>query len=219
MPWYCATATRTTDGMLLINLFSAAGRRESVPLFPLQAVLFPGSLLPLRIFEARYMDMAKECLKSGGPFGICLIKEGAEVGTPAVPEPVGCLARIGEADMEELGILKVKAEGTERFRIVSSEVNKAGLIVAEIEKHEPEGPAGEAAGFPECAEFLRKVIAGIGPERFAEPLRFEDASWVGFRLAEILPLRNDVKQKLLELTDASLRVAILHRFLKQQKLI
>ena len=202
-----------------MNLFPSSGRRQSVPLFPLNTVLFPGGMLPLRIFETRYMDMAKACLKDASPFGVCLIREGEEVGAPAVPSPIGCLARIADCDMEELGILKVKAEGTERFRIVSSEVNKAGLIVAEIEKHEPEGPAGEAAGFPECAEFLRKVIAGIGPERFAEPLRFEDASWVGFRLAEILPLRNDVKQKLLELTDASLRVAILHRFLKQQKLI
>ena len=204
--------------MSILNIL--AGRRsQSVPIFPLNAVLYPGALLPLRIFEVRYMDMAKDCMKRSSPFGVCLIKEGQEVGAPALPEKVGCIARIAECDMEELGILKVKAEGTERFRIVSSEVNKAGLIVAEIEKHEPEGPAGEAAGFPECAEFLRKVIAGIGPERFAEPLRFEDASWVGFRLAEILPLRNDVKQKLLELTDASLRVAILHRFLKQQKLI
>jgi len=203
---------------LLKNLLERF-RRESIPIFPLQTVLYPGMLLPLRIFEVRYMDMAKECLKHGTAFGVCLIREGQEVGAPAVPENIGCMATIAECDMEELGILKVKAEGTERFRIVSSEVNKAGLIVAEIEKHEPEGPAGEAAGFPECAEFLRKVIAGIGPERFAEPLRFEDASWVGFRLAEILPLRNDVKQKLLELTDASLRVAILHRFLKQKKLI
>jgi Lon protease-like protein len=205
--------------LLLKNLFSAGRRRETVPIFPLQTVLYPGSLLPLRIFEVRYMDMAKACLREGSPFGVCLIKEGQEVGAPAVPEKVGCIARIAECDMEELGILKVKAEGTERFRIVSSEVNKAGLIVAEIEKHEPEGPAGEAAGFPECADFLRKVIAGIGPGRFAEPLRFDEASWVGFRLAEILPLRNDVKQKLLELTDASLRVAILHRFLKQQQLL
>jgi Lon protease-like protein len=82
--------------MLLLNLFSAGGRRESVPLFPLQAVLFPGSLLPLRIFEARYMDMAKECLKADTPFGVCLIREGEEVGAPALPEPVGCLARIAE---------------------------------------------------------------------------------------------------------------------------
>ena len=204
---------------MLRNLFSAGRKRETVPIFPLQTVLYPGGLLPLRIFEVRYMDMARACLRESSPFGICLIKEGHEVGTPAVPENVGCLARIGAVDMEELGILKVTAEGLERFRLVSSEVNKQGLIMGEIEKHEPEASASEAAGFPECAEFLRKVVAGIGPERFAEPFRFDDASWVGFRLAEILPLRSDVKQKLLELTDASLRVAILHRFLRQQKLI
>ena len=205
--------------MLLLNLFSAGRKRETVPIFPLQTVLYPGALLPLKIFEVRYMEMAKACLKDGRPFGICLIREGHEVGAPAIPEPVGCLARIAECDMEQLGILKVKAEGGERFRIVSSEVNKQGLIVGEIEKYEPEARAQDATGFDECAEFLRKVIAAIGAGRFGEPLQFADPSWVGFRLAEILPLRSDVKQKLLELTDPGLRVAILHRFLRQQKLI
>jgi uncharacterized protein len=205
--------------LLLLNLFSAGRKRETVPIFPLQTVLYPGAVLPLRIFEVRYMDMAKDCLKASRPFGICLIKEGQEVGAPALPERVGCLARIGECDMEELGILKLKAEGLERFRIVSSEVSRQGLIVAEIEKHDAESGGTNVPGFDDCALFLRKVIAGIGTERFVEPLRFDDASWVGFRLAEILPLRNDVKQRLLELTDATLRMAILHRFLKQQKLI
>lgn len=204
--------------MLLANLFSTR-TRETVPIFPLQTVLFPGALLPLKIFEVRYMDMAKACLKEGGPFGICLIREGQEVGAPALPEAVGCLARIAECDMEELGILKVTAEGLERFRIVSSQVNRAGLIVGEVERHEPEGEVRDAAGLAESADFLRKVIAGIGEQRFAAPLRFEDASWVGFRLAEILPLRNDVKQKLLELTEPALRLAILHRFLRQQRLV
>jgi hypothetical protein len=204
--------------LLLANLFSTR-KRETVPIFPLQTVLFPGALLPLRIFEVRYMDMAKACLKEGSPFGICLIREGQEVGAPAVPEAVGCLARIAECDMEELGILKVTAEGLERFRIVSSEVNRSGLIVGEVERHEPEGEVRDAAGLAESADFLRKVIAGIGEQRFASPLRFDDASWVGFRLAEILPLRNDAKQRLLELTEPALRLAILYRFLRQQKLV
>ena len=204
--------------MLILNLLSAGRSRETVPIFPLSTVLFPGALLPLRIFETRYMDMARERLRTKGLFGICLIKDGAEVGAPAVPEPVGCLARIGECDMQELGILKVNTEGVERFRLLSSEVTKAGLIVGEIERFEPER-TGEDQGFAECAEFLRKAIAGIGEARFLAPYRFEDPSWVSFRLAEILPLRNDVKQKLLELTDATLRVAFLHRFLRQQKLI
>ena len=204
--------------MLLGKLFAAGRKRETVPVFPLQTVLFPASLLPLRIFEVRYMDMAKACLREGSPFAVCLIREGSEVGAPAVPEPVGCLARIADCDMEELGILKVTAEGVERIRIVSSEVSRAGLIVAEVEEHGAEAVAEEVPGLDESVGFLRKVIAGIGEQRFAAPLKFDDATWVSFRLAEILPLRNDVKQKLLEVTDTTLRVAILHRFLKQQKL-
>lgn len=205
--------------MLILNLLAAGRNRERVPIFPLSTVLFPGAVLPLRIFEARYMDMAKACLKEKSAFGVCLIKEGAEVGAPAVPEPVGCLARIAEADMEELGILKVKAEGLERFRIVSTETTAQNLIVGEIERLGAEEEASESPGLAESAEFLRKAIIGIGEDRFGTPFRFEDPSWVSFRLAEILPLRNDVKQKLLELRDASVRVAILHRFLRQQKLI
>jgi Lon protease-like protein len=203
----------------LLDIFSAGSKRESVPLFPLQTVMFPGALLPLRIFEVRYMDMAKACLKDGTPFGICLIREGEEVGRPAVPEPVGCLARIAECDMEELGILKVVAEGTRRFRIVESEVTRQGLIVGEIEDLLPERPVPAAAGLEDCARFLEKAIRGIGEARFREPFLLDDASWVGFRLAEILPLRNDVKQKLLELTDAELRLGVLHRFLRQQRLL
>jgi len=205
--------------LLLLNLFSVGNRPRSVPIFPLKTVLFPGSALPLRIFEVRYVDMARECLRSSSPFGVCLIKEGEEVGTPAVPERIGCLARIDDCDAEELGVLKVRSVGLERFRIVSSDANKSGLIVAQVEPLIAEPEVTDAPGLAECASFLRKAIAAIGAQRFVEPLRFEDATWVGFRLAEILPLRNDVKQKLLELTDATLRIAVLHKFLQQQRLI
>ena len=202
-----------------MNLFSATGRRESVPLFPLQAVLFPGSVLPLRIFEARYMDMAKACLKTGDPFGVCLIREGAEVGAPAVPENVGCLARILDCDMEELGILKVRAEGLERFRLLDSRVERQGLVVGEIERVESEPPAPDAPGLADCSLFLRKLFTAIGDSRFSGAPAYDDATWVSFRLAEVLPLRNDVRQRLLELTDATLRLAVLHQFLRKQALI
>ena len=204
--------------MTLLDFFGV-GAREPVPIFPLHTVLYPRSLLPLKIFEVRYIDMARDCLRQSKPFGVCLIREGEEVGAPAVPEPVGCLASILDCDVEELGVLQVRVQGDERFRITSSETNKQGLILGQIEALHPEAPAPEAPGLAECAEFLGKAISGIGPERFSEPFEFQDASWVSFRLAEILPLRNDVKQKLLELTDATLRVGILHRFLRQQRLI
>lgn len=205
--------------MVLFNIFSAGRKRETLPIFPLGTVLFPGAILPVRIFEVRYMDMAKACLREGTPFGVCLIREGSEVGAPAVPEPVGCTARIAECDVEELGILKVKAEGIDRFRIVSREVSPQGLIVGEVEPLAAEAQVNGIDGLAESAEFLRKVILAIGAERFNEPYRFDDATWVSFRLAEILPLRIDVKQKLLELTDATLRLAVLHKFLRQQNLV
>lgn len=202
-----------------MNLLAAGpGAGETVPLFPLGTVLFPGMRLPLRIFEPRYMDMAKACLKHEAAFGVCLIREGEEVGAPAVPEPVGCLARIREWDMEQLGILKVRAEGEERFRLVRTETAPSGLLLGRIERIGPETPSA-GPELPACADFVRKVIAAVGSSRFAEPYAYDDASWVGFRLAEILPLRNPVRQKLLELTDAGARLAILHRFLREQRLI
>jgi Lon protease-like protein len=194
-------------------------RGREVPIFPLGTVLFPGGILPLKIFEVRYVEMAKACLKEGLPFGVCLIREGSEVGTPAVPEPVGCLARIAECDVEQLGVLQVKAEGLERFRIVATEVRRDGLIIGRVEDLHPEAAVTQAPGLEESAAFLKKVMPAIGAERFATPYRHEDASWVGFRLAEILPLRMEVKQKLLELTDAAMRLEILHGFLRQQKLV
>jgi len=192
-------------------------RRERAPIFPLGTVLFPGALLPLKIFEQRYMDMAKACLKGGEPFGICLIKEGAEVGAPAVPERVGTLARIVDWDMEQLGVLKVRVEGGERFRLGASEILPGGLIVGEIERFNEAPAASDELGA--CAAFLEKVVAGVGAGQFAEPMRFDETSWVGFRLAEILPLRPDVKQRLLELTDGPGRLKVLYRFLEEQRLI
>jgi Lon protease-like protein len=202
--------------MNLLSTGPAPG--ETVPIFPLGTVLYPGMRLPLKIFEPRYMEMAKACLKHDALFGVCLIREGEEVGTPAVPEPVGCLARIAEWDMETAGILKVKAEGLERFRLRETKTTPSGLILGEIERL-----AAEAASKPpelaEGAAFVRKVIEALGSARFAQPYRYDDASWVGFRLAEILPLRVEVKQKLLELTDPVARLSILHRFLREQGLL
>ena len=202
-----------------MNLLSAGPKpRETVPIFPLATVLYPGMRLPLKVFEQRYMDMAKACLKHDSAFGVCLIREGAEVGSPAVPEPVGCLARIGAWDMETLGVLKVTAEGLDRFRLLATRTTPAGLILGDIERI-ADDEAAQAPELARCAAFVRKVVAALGESRFAQPCRYDDASWVGFRLAEILPLRNAAKQKLLELTDPAARLAVLHRFLLERNLV
>src|SRR5262245_12319732 len=111
-----------------------------IPLFPLNAVLFPGGLLPLRIFEQRYMDMVKVCLKEEKPLGICLLAEGQEVGDAATPHNVGTVATIAEWDMLQLGVLSIKARGGQRFRILERRSEASGLQYATVELVAAERP-------------------------------------------------------------------------------
>ena len=178
---------------------------NDIPLFPLNAVLFPGGRLPLRIFEQRYMEMAKACLKNSAPFGVCLIREGKEVGTPATPVEIGCLARIGNWDMPQLGMLHITALGSQRFRIVERSVQADGLARASIKvlPEDRDAPIGNACAG--CVKLLERVIeqqSGL----FEPPHRLDSASWVSSRLAEVLPLPLAAKQELLELTDARARL-------------
>jgi Lon protease-like protein len=189
-----------------------------VPIFPLNAVLFPGGLLPLRVFEARYMDMARDCLKRDEPFGVCLIHEGTEVGAPAVPEGVGCLAKILEWDMQQQGILNLKTRGSQRFRILQREASAQGLISADVELIAPDPSVAVPDKFASCARLLEMVVSDQGKPIFAEPHAFDDAAWVGYRLTEILPVPLAAKQKLLELTDSLARLSILQRFLESRGL-
>lgn len=191
------------------------GQAERTALFPLNTVLFPGGQLPLRIFEARYMDMARDCLKRQRPFGVCLIRDGREVGTKATPEAIGCLARIIDCDMQQLGVLNVMTRGGQRFRILDSEVNAQGLISADIEMLPEEAPIALPEEFTACRRLLEMVVKDQGEGVFATPHRFDDAAWVGYRLSEILPAPPAAKQKLLELEDSLSRLNILQRFLQQ----
>ena len=189
-----------------------------VPIFPLNTVLFPGGLLPLRVFEARYMDMTRDCLKRDQPFGVCLIHEGSEVGAPAVPQGIGCLAKILEWDMQQQGILNLKTRGSQRFRILERETSTQGLISADVELIPPEASVAVPEKFASCARLLEMVVADQGKPVFAEPHAFDDAAWVGYRLTEILPVPLLAKQKLLELTDSLARLSILQRFLESRGL-
>jgi Lon protease-like protein len=168
-------------------------------------VLFPGGRLPLRIFESRYMEMAKACLRDGSAFGVCLIREGAEVGQPAIPATIGCLARISEWDMPQLGVLQVTARGERRFRILERRVQPDGLARASIEvlAEEADAPIPESAAA--CVKLLERVI-GEHPELLARPHRLDSCSWVSSRLAELLPLPLEARQALLELDDARTRL-------------
>jgi uncharacterized protein len=186
----------------------------AVPIFPLGTVLFPGGVLPLKIFEQRYLEMTKSCLKDGSPFGVCLIREGLEVGTAAVPEGVGCLATIEQWDMPHPGLFHLVARGGERFRIRDMQVAANHLISATVDPI-PADASVEAVD-PLCRDVLKAIIEQVGAERFPAPLRLDDAAWVGYRLAELLPLPSSQKQALLELTDAVIRLSRLRALLEDR---
>lgn len=184
-----------------------------LPLFPLQTVLFPGGRLPLRIFEQRYLGMAKACLRDGTPFGVCLIREGREVGEPALPEEVGCTARIVEWDMPQLGLLQVVARGEQRFRILERRVQADGLALAAIEMLAPARDEPVDAQADLGARVLRRIVEAAPPGLVEAPPRFESADWVSARLAELLPLSLASRQRLLEMNEARDRLEVLRRLI------
>jgi len=186
---------------------------KDLPLFPLNTVLFPGGRLPLQIFEQRYMEMAKACLRDGSPFGVCLIREGAEVGAPATPMDIGCLARIAEWDMEQLGVLQINARGERRFRILERRVQPDGLARAEAELMDEDADAEVPAHCAACVRLLERILEQPGAPPVEVPHRMDSSAWVSARLAEILPLPLAVKQQLLELADGRARLERLNGFL------
>ena len=189
--------------------------RTEIPLFPLGTVLFPGGLLPLKIFEQRYLEMAKVCLREGTPFGVCLIREGSEVGTPATHEELGCLARITQWDMQQLGLLQLVAQGGERFRVRATRIRPDGLILADIEILAQEADTPVPEKFRACRQLLERIVAEHGDRLFAKPFLLDSSTWVAARLAEVLPLPPAARQKLLELDDSQKRLEILQRLLTE----
>lgn len=177
------------------------------PLFPLQTVLVPGAALGLRVFETRYLDLVRDCGRSGTGFGICLILDGDEAGAPAAPAAVGTEARIEDFGTTEDGLLMLRVRGGRRFHVRQTQTRSNGLIVADVEWCEPD-PDDELR--PEhglLGNVLQQAIEQAGGE-FAKvpPSRFDDAAWVGWRLAELLPLSNLQRQMLLQENDPHARL-------------
>jgi len=190
-----------------------------LPVFPLKAVLFPEGVLPLKVFEQRYIDMTKDCLRQEKPFGVCLLTAGEEVGAPAEFADIGTLCTITDWDMPQLGILHLSTSGGQRFQVKSRVVEDSGLNTAEITLLDPEPRHPIAAEYNPLVRLLELLIERIGESHFPVEKRFDDASWVSYRLAEILPLKLSIKQTMLEINDSNVRMKVLAQFLKQQGLV
>ncbi len=205
-------------------LKGATDRRPfPLPLFLLKTVLFPGGILPLKVFEQRYIEMAKACLRDDAPFGVCLITQGEEVaskgGAPPQFATVGTMATLSAWEMPQLGILHATATGGARFQVQSHSVRHDGLVVAEATRIPVEPAVALAEGYAPMAKLLELLASRIGPRQFPEIRAFDDASWVGHRLAELLPLPLSIKQGMLEINDSDMRLQLLQKFLTQQGLL
>ena len=184
-----------------------------VPLFPLNVVLFPGGPLPLRIFESRYVDMISERMQSEGPFGVLLIREGSEAGGPASTYDIGTLARITDFYQGSDGLLGVTAIGEQRFRLLSAERAADGLNVGTIEllPDEPDVPLPEE--YEPLADILAAVLDDLGKLYESLPRQLGSAGWVANRFLEILPIRIEEKQALLDNNDPMGRLMLVREVL------
>ena len=197
-----------------------------IALFPLNTILFPDGVLPLRVFEARYVDMVRSCMKSGEPFGVIGIKSGQETGAAAEPYTVGTLASITEWDMPEFGVLLIQTRGGQRFRIEETRILPNRGLEARITLIEADAVVDGGAALPVCAKVLRMVIDDLleraREERgtdfinpFPEPHNLDDAGWVANRWCEMLPIALEEKQQLLEMTDAAARLQRVQGYLEE----
>lgn len=185
-----------------------------LPLFPLSNVLFPGGHLQLRIFEPRYIDLVRECARTGRAFGVCMILEGREAGQPAVPAAVGTLATITDFHTREDGLLGIVAEGGLRFRVTRTRVRSDGQVRGDIVTWPEEDTLPLPAEFGLLATILERLAEQMMPPwRHEVAVRSDDASWVGFRLSELLPLDANECQHMLELDDPLQRLAELRDIL------
>lgn len=197
-----------------------------LPLFPLQTVLFPGGLLSLKVFEARYLDLVGTCLRESKPFGVVSIKQGSEVrrksDDPTVFETIGVQAELIDVDSTQPNILMVKCKGVQRFEVQQSRQQADGLWVAEASMLPGDEVVPPAETLHDTVRGLANAIATMkskGSEPFLQPYAFDSAGWVANRWCEILPISNAAKQKLMELTDPHIRLQLVHDFLRSKGVV
>lgn len=194
---------------------SAAELGADIPLFPLNTVLFPGGPLPLRIFEPRYVDMVRYCMRASAPFGVVLIRVGAESSAVSSTAEVGTSARIVDFDQMPDGLLGLSCVGERRFRVTKRWVQSDGLNMGKVEWAPAEIETPLPSQYAHLGQLLRKVLPELGDIYQSVPKHFDDAGWVSARLAEILPINLGEKQLCLELDDPVERLARLSPFIRR----
>ncbi|MFK7860591.1 MAG: LON peptidase substrate-binding domain-containing protein [Granulosicoccus sp.] len=180
-----------------------------LPLFPLSSVVLPGGLMPLRLFERRYIDMVKDCFRNGSGFGICLIRNGSETGAPSEPYPMGTSVSIIDFDQGSDGLLQITARGEEEFKVLTYTSNDAGLILGEVEMLPAKPVTPMQADYELLAKKLELILSYLETDTRFEEQHLDDADWVCHRLLEVLPLAPDAKYELIQMSSNTDRLQAL----------
>jgi len=181
-----------------------------IPLFPLRTVLFPDGYLKLRIFEQRYIDMVRECSLKACCFGVCLINNPEDSIRPANHMRVGTTAKICDFSTLDDGLLGISVHGRQKFIIQKTRMRDNGLLMAEVQTLDETDPVDLPDEFSVLSMITGRFMeqAGNNYPSF-QPRLLQDANWVAYRLAELLPLANSEKQVLLQTGDPLERLQLL----------
>ncbi len=206
---------------------AASGPWTALPLFPLGTVLFPGGLLPLKVFEARYLDLVSHCLRTREPFAVVRIRQGTELRGAAgngktLLDTVGVLAHLQEVDAEQPGILRVRCTGGLRVHLGATHQRDDGLWLAAATAGAPDAEVAVPLELQPSAQALGRAIeslAGQGHHPFQQPHRLDDAGWVANRWCEILPISSAAKQRLMALDEPVLRLQLVQDYLQGKGLL
>lgn len=193
--------------------------RIKIPLFPLDAVLFPGGALPLRIFEPRYLDMISDCMKSESGIGVILIKDGHEAGAAAKVHEFGTISYVSYWHKRTDGMLGITLTGEQRFRVLSTEVKPNQLTLAEVELLPNFEESKKEYNAESFIKLLKKIVAQLEPPYTTMKSYYDDLDWVSARLIELLPLKLKDKQKMLIMGDVNERVSYLHPLLISMEML
>lgn len=206
---------------------------SSLPLFPLGAVLYPGGLLPLRIFEVRYLDMISKCHKTGAPFGVVALTQGSEVRKPAGGPSgdgfasesfhnIGTLATITSYSAPQPGLMVIRCSGAQRFEISSQEKLKHGLWIADVTRLDddqqvlvPDDLRGAANALGKLVTSLQERDIPADQMPLEPPYRLDDCGWVANRWCELLPMPVELKQRLMQLDNPLVRLELISDILEK----
>lgn len=197
---------------------SSASTLSSLPLFPLGTVLYPGGILPLRVFEVRYLDMIGKCHKAGAPFGVVSLTQGSEVHQPKAQQvfsAMGTLATLVSMDRPQPGLMMIRCSGVNRFKITAKTQLPHGLWVADVARVDadqlvtiPEDLQGTADALARVIQTLQMRASSPEEVPIQLPLQLNDCGWVANRWCELLPLPVALKQRLMELDNPLIRLEL-----------